>query len=103
MVEAGLDFFFDMIKWVFTDFLIKIKILNVSLLYYFLAIILLGIIIGALINPVSAGNWVHWSSGYNERRQSEETHARRVLEAQKRRQNRHASRMKARYNNDVYR
>ena len=24
MVEAGLDFFFDMIKWVFNDFLIRI-------------------------------------------------------------------------------
>ena len=33
MVEKGLDFFFDMIKWVFTDFLIKVKILNISVLF----------------------------------------------------------------------
>lgn len=62
MVEAGLDFFFDMIKWVFSDFLIKVKILNISVLYYFLAIILLGIVIGGLINSVSAGNMVFKSS-----------------------------------------
>ena len=62
MVEAGLNFFFDTIKWVFTDFLIKVKILDISVLYYFLAIILLGIIICGLINPVSAGNVVFKSS-----------------------------------------
>lgn len=58
MVEAGLDFFFDMIKWVFNYFLIRVKILNISVLYYFLAILVLGFVIGGLINGVSAGNWV---------------------------------------------
>lgn len=71
MVETGLNFFFDMIKWVFTDFLIKVKILNISILYYFLAIILLGIIIGGLINSGSAGNFVFKFSNKRGRRSKE--------------------------------
>lgn len=62
MVEAGLDFFFDMIKWVFNDFLMKIKILGIPVLYYFLAILVLGFIIAGLINSVNAGNIVVKSS-----------------------------------------
>ncbi len=62
MVEAGLDFFFDMIKWVFNDFLMKIKILGIPVLYYFLAILVLGFIISGLINSVNAGNIVVKSS-----------------------------------------
>lgn len=72
MVEAGLDFFFDMIKWVFTDFLIKIKIFDISLLYYFLAIMLLGLVIGGLINGVNAGNLVYSASNSRRRRENEE-------------------------------
>lgn len=71
MVEKGLDFFFDMIKWVFTDFLIKVKILNISVLYYFLAILLLGIVIGGLINSVSAGNMVFKSSKFSRHKNKE--------------------------------
>lgn len=62
MVEAALDFFFDMIAWVFNDFLIRVKILGISVLYYFLAIMILGFIIGGLINSVSAGRIVVNSS-----------------------------------------
>lgn len=40
MVDAGLTFFFDMIKWVFNDFLIRVKILNIPVLYLLLAILL---------------------------------------------------------------
>lgn len=56
MVEAALDFFFNTMKWVFNTFLIDIKILGISVLYYFFAILLLGFIISALINRVTAGN-----------------------------------------------
>lgn len=62
MVEAALDFFFNMIKWVFNDFLIDIKILDISILYYFLAIMILAFIIGGLINSVTAGRIVVNSS-----------------------------------------
>lgn len=62
MVESSLDFFFDIIKWVFNDFLINIKILGISVLYYFLAIMVLGFIILGLINNVNAGNLVIRSS-----------------------------------------
>lgn len=62
MVEAALDFFFDIIKWAFNDFLLKIKILNIPVLYIFLAILLLGIVINGLINRVSAGSLVLGSS-----------------------------------------
>lgn len=62
MVEAGLDFFFDIIKWVFNDFLMKIKILGIPVLYYFLSILVLGFIIAGLINSVNAGNIVVKSS-----------------------------------------
>lgn len=62
MVEAALEFFFSMIKWVFNDFLLKIKILNIPVLYLFLAILLLGIVINGLINKVSAGSLILNSS-----------------------------------------
>lgn len=62
MVEAALNFFFDIIKWVFNDFLLKIKILNIPVLYLFLAILLLGIVINGLINKVSAGSLILNSS-----------------------------------------
>lgn len=62
MVQASLEFFFDMISWVFNDFLIRIKILDIPVLYLFLAILLLGIVINGLINRVSAGSLVLGSS-----------------------------------------
>ncbi len=62
MVEAALNFFFNMIKWVFNDFLLKIKILDIPVLYLFLAILLLGIVINGLINKVSAGGLILNSS-----------------------------------------
>jgi len=64
-INAGLDFFFDMIKWVFTYFLIEIKIFDISLLYYFFSLLILGFVIGGLINSVSAGNWVYRSSNFH--------------------------------------
>lgn len=72
MVEAALDFFFDMIAWVFNDFLIKVKILGIPVLYYFLAILILGFIIGGLINSVSAGNLVSYASNTRRRRENKE-------------------------------
>lgn len=72
MVEASLEFFFNMIKWVFNDFLIRIKIFNISLLYYFLAIMLLGIVMAALINNVNAGNLVVFSSRSRRRAENKE-------------------------------
>lgn len=72
MVEKGLDFYFDMIKWVFTDFLINVKILGISVLYYFLAIILLSVVILGLINSVSAGNLVNYASNTRRRRENSE-------------------------------
>lgn len=72
MVEAGLEFFFDIIKWVFNDFLIKIKILNIPVLYYFLAIIILGIVIGGLINTASAGSIIGYASRSRRRAENKE-------------------------------
>lgn len=72
MVEKGLDFYFDMIKWVFTDFLINVKILGISVLYYFLAIILLSVVILGLVNSVSAGNIVNYASNTRRRRENSE-------------------------------
>ena len=62
MVEAGLDYFFDRLKWVFNVFLIQIKILDIPLLYYFFALIILSIVISALINTSNAGRLVVRSS-----------------------------------------
>ncbi len=62
MVEAALDFFFYMLSWAFNDFLLKVKILGIPVLYYFLAILILGFIIGGLVNSVSAGRLVVNSS-----------------------------------------
>lgn len=62
MVQASLDFFFDMIAWVFNTFLIRIQLFEIPILYYFLAILLLGIVINGLINRVSAGSLVLGSS-----------------------------------------
>lgn len=62
MVEAGLNFFFNMIKWVFNDFLIRVKILNIPVLYLLLAILLLGIVINGLLNTPTAGKFILSSS-----------------------------------------
>ena len=62
MVEAGLDYFFYRLKWVFNVFLIQIKILDIPLLYYFFALIILSIVISALINTSNAGRLVFRSS-----------------------------------------
>lgn len=72
MVESALNFFFDIIKWVFNDFLIDIKILGISVLYYFLAIMVLGFIILGLINSVSAGNVVGYASRSRRRSENKE-------------------------------
>lgn len=72
MVEAALDFFFDMINWVFNDFLMQIKILGIPLLFYFLAIMILGIIITALINPANAGNLIYSASTARNRAEKRE-------------------------------
>lgn len=72
MVEASLDFFFNIIKWVFNDFLLRIKVLNIPVLYIFLAILLLGIVINGLINTPNAGNLVVTSSNSRRRSENEE-------------------------------
>lgn len=48
--ETALRFFFNTINWVFNDFLIKITILDIPLLYYFVALILFSILIGGIVN-----------------------------------------------------
>lgn len=83
MVEAGLDFFFKMIKWCFNDFLMKIKILDIPILYYFFAIMVLGFIIGALINSVNAGNLVLSASNARRRRENEEMRQARLKRARR--------------------
>lgn len=56
MVEAGLEFFFNMIKWVFNTFLMQIKILNIPLLYYFLVISIMAIVINGILNASYIGS-----------------------------------------------
>lgn len=80
MVEKGIDFFFDMLKWSF-DFLIDVKLLGISVLYYFLAILLLGVVIGGLINTSTAGNVISSASNSNKRRQDKEYRDRRLKRA----------------------
>lgn len=48
--ESTLKFFFDMINWVFNDFLMEITILDIPVLYYFVAFILFSILIGGIVN-----------------------------------------------------
>ncbi len=55
MVAASIDFFFDMIKWSF-NFLLRVEILNIPVLYYLFAIMILGFVIIALVNVPNAGN-----------------------------------------------
>lgn len=69
MVQAALDFFFDMLKWSF-DFLLTIEILNVPVLYIFFAILLLGFIIVALVNVPNAGNSIIKASRSKRKRES---------------------------------
>lgn len=52
--ESGLEMFFNTIKWVFTDFLIRIEILGIPVLYYLLALAVLGIIIAGVLSTVSS-------------------------------------------------
>lgn len=73
MVEAGLDYFFDRLKWVFNVFLIQIKILDIPLLYYFFALIILSIVISALINTSNAGRLVVRSSKKSGRGDSDDS------------------------------
>lgn len=53
--QQGIEFFFDMIKWVFGTFLIKIKILEVPVLYYFIVIIIFSVIIAGVVNTAHSG------------------------------------------------
>ena len=83
MVDAGLNFFFNMIKWVFNDFLIRIKILNIPVLYLFLAILLLGIVINGLINTTNAGNLVVFGSNSRRRAENKEIRQSKLNRARK--------------------
>ncbi len=47
--EAGLDFFFDMIKWCWY-FLTRVTVLGVPVLFIFLGIIVIGIVMAGLLN-----------------------------------------------------
>lgn len=66
VTKSGIDFFFDCLKWIFSDFLMKVKVLDIPVLYYFLAIAMVGILIGGLLNTVQAG--VSGSISSNQRR-----------------------------------
>lgn len=48
--ETTLKFFFDTVQWVFNEFLIEITVLDVPILYYFVALILFSILIGGIVN-----------------------------------------------------
>ena len=48
--ETTLKFFFDTVQWVFNEFLIEITILDIPVLYYFVALILFSILIGGIVN-----------------------------------------------------
>lgn len=50
MQEQGINYFFEMIKWVFTDFLIKVTVLNIPIIYFLVAISLIGLIISGVLN-----------------------------------------------------
>ena len=50
MIEKSIDFFFNIIKWVFNDFLLRIKIYGVPLIYYFLVLTIVAIVFMGLIN-----------------------------------------------------
>lgn len=71
MVEAAINFFFDMIKWSF-DFLLSIKIVGIPVLYLLLAVLLLGFIIVALVNVPNAGNAIVSAGNSKRRRENEE-------------------------------
>lgn len=73
--DAGLDFFFSMIKWVFTDFLINIKVLGFPVLYIFIAIVLVGLVMFGMLN-FSTSNLGSNASRYD----SEKLHQKRQAE-----------------------
>lgn len=50
MQAKGIEFFFDRIKWVFNEFLMKITVLNIPVLYYLIAIALFAIIVAGVLN-----------------------------------------------------
>lgn len=50
MQAKGIEFFFDRIKWVFNEFLMKITVLDIPVLYYLIAIALAAIIVSGVIN-----------------------------------------------------
>lgn len=82
MVEAALDFFFDMIKWSF-NFLLNVEILNVPVLYILFAILLLAFIITALVNIPNAGNAIISAGNSKRRRENEEMRAAKLKRLRK--------------------
>ena len=45
-----IEYFFKIIKWVFNDFLINIKVIGIPVLYLFVAVYVSGMVISGLIN-----------------------------------------------------
>lgn len=84
--SAVLDFFFNMIKWVFNDFLLRVKVLNVPVLYLFFAILIIGIIISGVLNTTQGG-YMNAVSTSRERKREKERAARREEYAKRRNSN----------------
>lgn len=59
MQEASLDFFFDMFKFCF-DFLSKVTVLGIPVLYIFLGILIVSVVMLGLLNvsSVSIGSGI---------------------------------------------
>lgn len=50
MQELGITYFFDIIKWVFSDFLLRVTVLSIPVIYYLIAILVLGIVFAGVLN-----------------------------------------------------
>lgn len=53
--QTALDFFFEMIRWVFNDFLIRVTVLGVPVLWFFIAFIVIAVVISGVINTTRSG------------------------------------------------
>lgn len=52
MVEAGIDFYFRILKQVFTVWLVQFTVFGVPVIYVIIAVIIFGIVVSGLLNGV---------------------------------------------------
>ncbi len=48
--SKAIEFFLSIIKWVFTDFLVKVKVMDVPVIYIFAAMIIFVVVVTGLLN-----------------------------------------------------